>query len=240
MDFLSAVWATIVAHWVNLTISAGGGVLLVWARKHWDSVVVPALYAIVGGGMIFFCLWLAGELRQQTKELQKLTKEDRPASGPFDEVRSPRPYFTYIGSMVGKDTRKDSPDAGVLLVSMVNNDIPVKDVASQIVVLEEPFDSTRDPVHTRRVEGANPIGPHGALNHRAPVSIAPNAPELFVAFQLRYTDALSDKTYSQDLFLVFTGVEPDGTFVPQLFNISNQQKERMEQYIREKKIPMLE
>lgn len=228
MDFLLVVWEKLVVHWANLGISMGGGVLLGWARKRWGSVVAPALYAIGGGGVVFACLTLLSQSNQQAEEVQ------------IDRSGPPRPYFTYIGSMVGKDERKDSPDAGVLLVSLVNNDIPVKDVVSQILVLKEPLDPTRGPVHTRRVEQANPIGPHGSLNHRAPVPIAPNTPELFVAFQLQYTDIFSDTSHSQDLFLVFTGVEPDGSFVPQLFNISTQQKESIEQYMVDSRIPRLE
>ena len=196
--------------------------------------MAPALYAIVGGVMIFFCLWLAGELRQQTKELQKLTNEHQTRQ--FEGDRSPRPYFTHIDSVV----RKDEQGTGMLMLATVNNDVPVRGVVSQILVLDESLDPTKEPVRTKRVEGANPVGPHGMLTHYVPVPVEPDTPHLFIAFHMRYIDALSNKPYSQAFFLEWTGVRPDGNFIPHPFGTSKQKKTRIEQYIKDRRIPMLE
>ena len=146
-----------------------------------------------------------------------------------------RPYFTQTQAAI----QDVSPGIRALMVSVQNNDSPAEDVVSQLLVLEESLDPTIEPLNTKRVENANPIGPGGTLSQYWFVDVKKNARPAFVVFEIRYTDALRNETHSQALFLKFLGSSQDGIFIQQLSNATSDEKTRMESYLMERGIPTL-
>lgn len=223
-QFFTWLVEAIMAHWAMLALGTGVTVGLGVLKLYWPSVTDVLLYAIVGGVVTCICMLLLNQTRWQTEIWEKFANE-----------RPTRSYFTQVKAEI----QNVSQSILILTVSVQNNDVPAKDVVSQILVIEESLDPTGEPLLKRRLEEANPVGPRGVFSHYWPVKVGRNARPAFVMFQIRYTDALSDKTYSQDLFLKFLGASQDGTFIQQLFNANSDEKTRMERYVRERGIPTL-
>ena len=215
------IFSYIIAHRVIsfLTFIFGSGVIFSILKKWWEPVAAPVFYAIVSGGVIFICVWL-------------LIQSDRQ----FVNDKSSRPYFSTAGS----DIQKLFQGSWILTVSVQNNDIPAQDVSSQLLVLPESLDPTKAPLFTNREESANPIGPRMIFNHRWwPITVNRNTLPAFIVFQIRYSDSLSNETFSQAFYLKFLGTSQDGTFIQQLMNADSYEKTRMERYMKERGIPML-
>ena len=152
-----------------------------------------------------------------------------------DSGQTSRPYFTQTKA----DIQEVSQGSAALIVSVQNNNSPAQDVVSQLLVLEESLDPTREPIHTKRIENANDVGSSGTLSQYWFVDVKQNARPAFVVFEIRYTDFLRDERYSQALFLKFLGSSQDGTFIQQLSNATSDEKTRMEAYLRVRGIPRL-
>ena len=220
MDQLEWLWQDMVSWIITLVVAAMLGV----ARKYRPSVAAPVLYAIIGGGVIFVCLWLPARLDRHLEALEVLTNG-----------RPTRPYFTQTQAAI-QDVLQSTK---ALTVSVQNNDIPAQNVVSQLLVLEESLDPTIEPIHTKRIENANIVGPSGTLSQYWFVDVKRNARPAYILFQIRYADALSNETYSQALFLKFLGSSQAGTFIQQLVNASSDEKTRIERYLMERGIPSL-
>lgn len=155
-------------------------------------------------------------------------------------MESARPYFTKsqasIYAVVTDDGKKTSNT--MLTVSVQNNDRPAKNITHQLLILDEQLDPTREPLRAQRTKTANDIGRHQILNRHTPVSVGPNTRSAFVVFEIQYTDASTDESYSQIWFMKFTGSK-DGTFTPTLFESTQDERAKMEAYIRQRGIPML-
>ena len=100
--------------------------------------------------------------------------------------------------------------------------------------------SNAEPLHSSRVEIANPIGFGGTHNHHwGPVNVPPNARPAFVVLQVQYSHALSNALYSQSLFLKFRGTSQDGTYIEQLFNATSDEKTKIMRYMEKRGISAL-
>ena len=225
-QIFTELWPEIVGGLIVVLFCAVGSAILraLKNKDRWRSQIDLLLYAIVGGVVAFICMSLFVQIRLQREISEKLASE-----------RPTRPYFTQTQTAI----QNVSPGIRILPVSVQNNDVPAKDVVSQLLVLEESLDPTREPLHTKREEPANAVGPRGIFSHYWSAQIRQLIRPTFIVFQIRYTDALSNETYSQTLFLKFLGAAQDGTFFQQLFNASSDEKTRMERYMRERGIPML-
>ena len=188
------------------------------------SIASVTFYAVFGGSVALICILLFTQTHQQTKILKQ-----------FEQGSPIRPYFTQKRS----DVQTLTDGIHTLSVYVQNNEIPAKNVVSQLVVLEKSLDPTIEPLHRKRLENANDVGPHGIYFQYWFMKIKPNTYPAFVMFQIRYTDALRDETYSQALFLRFLGVSHKGNYIQQLMHASSDEKARMERYMRERGIPML-
>ena len=146
-----------------------------------------------------------------------------------------RPYFTKSQSVINVV----SANLTTLTVSVQNNNKPAKNVINQLMLLDERLDPTIKPLRTRRVENANDVGRFQLLSQHTPVRVKSNTRAAFVVFEIRYADALTDEIYSQIWFMKFQGASRDGTFIQQLFEASYDERERIESYIEQRKIPML-
>lgn len=225
MDELPWLLQELIAHWVILALTFCGALILGIARKYWESVAAPMFYAVVGGGVIFVCMWLIAQVDRQISVLEQLVG-DRPT----------RPYFTQIKSEVQKNN-KGSND---FVVAVENNNVPAENVVSHLLAVSESLDPTKEPLHTNRVENANAVGPGGKLQQSwLSVSIPPNARSLYILFQIRYTDALRGNTYSQAFVLKFLGASQDGTFNTSLYHARSDEKARILRYLKERRIPIL-
>jgi len=217
----------IAAHWIIVALGAGSTVGLKILKRYWPSVVTDVLlYAIVGGIVTFICILLLAQTRLQTETLEQFASE-----------RPTRPYFAQTQATI--QNLPQGTHTHTLTLSVQNNDVPAKDVVSQLLVLEASLDPTRGPLFAQRKEEANPVGPRSIFSRFLPVTVKRSTRPAFVVFQIRYTDALSNETYSQSLFLKFLGGFQDGIFNQQLFNASSDEKTRMERYLRERRIPTL-
>ena len=224
MDQLSWLWQNIIAQRIDWILGLVAAALFGVAQNYWPKVVRPVLYATVGGGVVFVVVWLSFVSDRHLQALDAL-KNDEPT----------RSYFTQTQAViqgVGQSSR-------ALTVSVQNSDIPARDVVSQLLVLEESLDPTIEPLHTKRIQNANDIGPKATLSQHWFVNVQPNARPAFVVFQIRYTDVLRNEKYSQAFFLKFLGSSEAGTYLEQLFNASSSEKTRMEHYMSERGIPSL-
>ena len=150
-----------------------------------------------------------------------------------------RPYFTKSHSAIGNISTDDRAKAFFLTVSVQNNNRPAKNVISQLMLLDERLDPTIEPLRTRRVENANDIGRFQTLSQHTPVTVRSTTRAAFVVFEIGYTDALTNETYSQLWFMKFQGASRDGTFIQQLFEASYDERTRIESYIEQRNIPTL-
>ena len=224
-QFFSELVQDIVAYFIAhrvisfLTFIIGSGVLYGILKKWWDPVASTVFYAIVGGGVIFICMWL-------------VTQSDRQ----FANDRASRPYFSHSQGKIYQLSKVGQ----VLTVSVQNNDTLAQDVVTQLIVLEESLDPTKGPIHIKEIKNANPVGPSEILyQHWGPIEAKLLGQPAFVVFQIRYTDTLTNETYSQSFFLKFLGTTKDGTFINQLMNANTYEKARMERYINEPRISTL-
>ena len=150
-----------------------------------------------------------------------------------------RPYFTKSHSAIGNISTDDRAKVFILTVSVQNNNRPAKNVISQLMLLDERLDPTIEPLRTRRVENANDIGRFQILSQHTPVTVRATTRAAFVVFEIGYTDALTNETYSQLWFMKFQGASRDGTFIQQLFEASYDERTRIESYIEQRNIPTL-
>ena len=151
-----------------------------------------------------------------------------------DSGQPSRPYFTQTQAAI----QDVSQGIRVLTVSVQNNDRSAQDVVSQLLALDESLDPTIGPLHTQRLESANPIGRGAIFSQHSFVDIKQNTRPAFVVFEMRYTDTLTNETYSQALFLKFRGSQ-GGMFIQQLFDAGANEKSRIEAYLMARGIPRL-
>ena len=155
-------------------------------------------------------------------------------------IESERPYFTKSRTSIYRVTTVDGKKTSnwFLTVTVQNNDKPAKNVINQVLILGNKMDPTVRPLRTRRVRNANDIGRFQTLSHHEPVTVGSNTRPAFVIFEIKYADALSDESYSQIWFMKFAGSR-GGTFTPTLFEATQDQRTKIEAYIRQRNIPML-
>ena len=223
--------------------------------KEWGA---PLLYGVVGGGIIFVCLSFVALSNKhmenierigneqveafentgnkQTKALENLSSEQRKILDKLIRATPTRPYFTQALAKMYKVTSGEI----YLTVSVQNNNVPANGVVSHLLVLRGSLDRRMGPLHSNRVESANPIGPGGTHSHHwGPISVPANAIALFVVLQVRYTHALTGEVYSQPLFLKFHGSSESGIFVNQLFNATGEEKKEIQRYMEQRGISAL-
>ena len=228
----------------------GGGVVIGAVKKFTDAWGAPLLYGVTGGGVIFICLVLVslsnrhmeelerigGEqieaLQQagdkQVKALEESSDEQIEALNALVQVNPTRPYFTQSQAHI----YEVSPGVRYLTVSVQNNSIVADNVVSHLLVLQQSLNVNKGPLHTKRAEIANPVGPSGILSqHWGPIKVDRNTLPAFVVFQVRYTNALNNEPQSQAFYLKFAGVTHDGTFIQQLFNASGDEKSKIVRYM---------
>ena len=209
------------------------------SQPYWTDI---AKYTIVGWVLLVICISFVFNAHHQIEVLERLERESAVRASrqievleTFEKKRSPRPYFTQQET----DIRNFSKGINVLSVMVQNNDIPAKDVVTQLLVFVESLNPTKAPLHNNSVDNANDIGPHGKLNQNWIMKLAQIKRPMFVVFQIRYVDALNSQEYSQVLYLKSSGVFKDGTFIQQLFHATSDEKTRIEKYMEYRDIPML-
>ena len=160
---------------------------------------------------------------------------------PNNSIDSPRPYFTKARAEISRSLIKSNTTSPVyvLTVSVQNNEIPAKNVVSHLLILDGLLRSTTEPVTMDRIKNANDVGRLQYLNHRININIGRNARVAFVVFEIKYSSASGDDVYSQVWFMKFTGSSPDGKFDPPLVDASHAEREKIDEYIRLRNIPML-
>ena len=232
--------------------------MLAAAKKWGENWATPLLYGVVGGGVIFVCLLLVslsnrhmetlerigGEQvaalertgDKQAKALEALSDERRAILNELIRANPTRPYFTQTLAKIHKVSEKTR----YLTVSVQNNSVPAENVVSHLLVLREDIETNTTPLHSSRVEVANPIGPGGTHSHHwGPVIVPPNARPAFVVLQVQYTHALTSEVYSQPLFLKFGGTTQGGTYIEQLFSATSDEMAKMMRYMEKRGIAAL-
>ena len=227
-------------------------------KRRLDTWAAPVLYGVVGGGVIFICLSLASLSNQHMEKLERVGGEqiealervgdnqvsaleelsDKQGTILDELIRAnpTKPYFTQTLAKI----YSVSDGTAYLTVSVQNNAIPAENVVSHLLILREDLNVNAGPLHSNRIESANPIGPGGTHSHHwGPFNVPANALPLFIVLQIRYVHALSNETYSQVLYLKFRGSSQDGTFIEQLFNASSDEKARVERYMEKRGISKL-
>ena len=159
---------------------------------------------------------------------------------PKSSQESTRPYFTKSESSIYFVTDDDGEKTSnmFLTVSIQNNDRPVKNITHHLILLDERLDPTRKPLRTKRVRNANDVGRYGMLNRHTPVNVGMNTRSAYVVFEIMYTDVSTDESYTQSWFMKFAGSK-EGTFTPALFEVSQDEKDRIMLYVRQQDVPML-
>ena len=219
-------------------------------KKFRDAWAAPALYGVAGGGIIFFCLWLPIQIghqfdsmkrfqaaqtkalerlaNEQKEELKKLSRKRVEEPAQPSKAKLDRPYFTLTKAEVQK-----VPKRGLRLsVSFKNNEIVAHNVISHLLAAPKSVESASSPIHTARIEGANPIGPGQPFIHQwSNINNQDIRRTRFIVIQIRYTDSRNNKTYSQPIFLKFGGVAKDGTFEKALFHANNEEKAKLVKYM---------
>ena len=196
------------------------GIIAKWAWNRGRTVIVYGvlwLMSVVLIGVMFAVL-----------------RPTTPISVIADSGQPSRPYFIQIQAEI----QEVSQGFHALTVSVQNNGSPAHNVVSQLLALDESLDPTIEPLHTRRLESANAVGPGTTFSQHWFVDIGQNTRPAFIVFEIRYADALTNEAYSQALFLKFLGSQ-SGTFIQQLFNASSDEKGRMEAYLGVRGIPRL-
>ena len=234
-------------------------------KKFWDKEAGTVQYALVGGGIIFvFSLLFTQSSRhlealnqlvsKQKETLEKFTNEQKASLDKLIEAldkssneqkraldklvnyRPTRPYFTQAQGAI----RRMSKGIYYLTVSMQNNEIVAENVISHLLILDGSLHSNIGPIHSRRIENANPTGSKAILSHHHwPFNFKRNARPKFAVFQVQYTNPLSNETYSQALFLKLHRSPQGGTFIQQLFNASSDEKSKIEKYMKNRGISKL-
>ena len=232
---LSWLWQEIVANRIIVALTSVGSAVLGVVKKHWSSTMTPVLYGVVGVGIVIFWISLQYQSERVIEALERIGNEQTEALSKLANDRPTRPYFTQAQAAI----QNASENLRYLTVSVQNNDHPAENVVSHLLVLEGSLDASIGPLHSNRVENANPVGSGGIFSHHWAVRVPPDARPAFVVFQVRYTNALSNETYSQALFFKFTGTLRDGTFVEQLFGATSDDKNKIERYMEQRGISKL-
>ena len=212
--------------WLEIISSLVVAIVLGAVSKRWQLVAAPVFYAVVGGRVVFICMFLVAQTGQQIGALEKLAN-DRPA----------RPYFSLTRAAIQKSTQGKEE----LSVSVKNNNIPAEKVVSQLIIIGESIDPTAEPLHSERIETANAVGLNLPIRQYAPlIGLKQNTRSAFAVFHIRYTDPLSNQTFSQAFFLKFFGwPEQEKSFKRELDHATIDERTRMERYMRERGIPPL-
>ena len=244
-DLLTWFGQELLSHWLIPFIIMVASTVIGIIRRYWPKVADIVGYALVGLGIGIICILLLAlaerqkeigdDLTERSEQHTKALKQQAETLEKLIKQKPTRPYFTQKQT----DIRNLMEGIQVLSVTVQNNDIPTRDVVSQLVVIDESLDPTKKPIHTQRIVNANDIGPHGTYFQYWLVKIQKTARPMFVIFQIRHIDTLTDKTYSQALFLKFLGASKSGNFIQQLMHASREEKTRMERYMRDRGIPSL-
>ena len=198
---------------------AGLAMIARWTwRRHWRFIT----WSVVWLMMLTFILFIFLVLQSQK---------------PTESVR---PYFTKSRTSIYNiaANAKSKVSNWILTVSVQNNDKPARNVINQLLILDNRLDPTIKPLRTRRTRNANDVGRFQNLSHHEPVAVGANTRSAFVVFEIKYTDASNNESYSQIWFMKFAGSR-GGKFVPTLFESTQNERSKIEAYIRQQNIPML-
>ena len=156
-------------------------------------------------------------------------------------TESTRPYFTKVQSKIYQVTTTSGGKhpLTVLTVGVQNNEVPARNVVSQLMIFDRRLDPTSPPLRTQRFASANDIGRFQNHAQHTPVSVGRNTKAAIVVFEVKYDDTLSGQAYSQIWFMKFGGSTRVGNFVPDLFDADQHERTKIESYIRQQGIPML-
>ena len=217
-------------------------------RRLWPKVSGPLQSVLVAGMAVFVFLWLPSQLNRhleglkrigdkQTAEIERIANEQKKASGKPETGSLERPYFTQTRAAI-----QNIPKLGLQLsVTIKNNDTPADNVISHLLALPESLDVVSSPIHTSRIENANPIGPKQTFSHQwgPPINSEDIRRVRFIVLQIRYNRALRHETYSQSLYLKFRGVNQDGTFIKWLSHANSDEKSKLVRYMENRGISKL-
>ena len=194
---------------------------MILLRKWWSEWKAAVWFGLKWWGVMLLCIvsFTAGEVYSR-----------RQGAPPQPPMHMARPYF-YPTYTLPEDVR---PDAMTLTVK--NNDVPVKNLLSQIVVIDPRIDATHAPLASDRFFSANDIAPGALSNMYVYLDVPPSL--AFVAVDLHYMDAFTYQYYRQMFFLKYLG-SPDGKARPRFVSVSLEQRAQMEQYLRDRQIPPL-
>lgn len=225
---LQPLWNEFTPHALlaSLIMSALGAGVVIIARLAWKRLPKAVFWGLMG---IFTWLVLFAAIQYSISILHAIKP-----------IESARPYFTKVQSkiyQVSTTSGKKHP-LTVLTVSVQNNNVPARNIVSQLMILDRRLDPTSRPLRTRRVANANEIGRFQNLSQHTPVNVGRNTKAAFVVFEIKYEDA-SSQTYSQKWFMKFEGSTRIGNFFPELFEADQNERFRIEAYIRQRSIPRL-
>lgn len=146
-----------------------------------------------------------------------------------------RPYFTNHRSYI-RHLREDQWE---LRVQVENNEIPVNDVASQLVMLNQSLSPTIPPIAVHIFENANPLGSRSIYFQNWWSSSGDFMLLGFVLFQMRYVSAAGESkhVYTQEFFFKIQHLSTDGTVMTELHSASMDEKSRIEKYMKLHEIP---
>ena len=153
---------------------------------------------------------------------------------------SARPYFTRVQSKIYpvSTTGGKKHPLTILTVSVQNNDVPAKNITSQLTILDKRLDPKNPPLRAQRFTSANDIGRFQNYAQHTPVNVRRNTKAAFVVFQIKYED-VPGQTYSQVWFMKFGGSTRVGNFFPDLFDVDQREKDKIDAYIKHISNPML-
>ena len=218
VEWIQGLWQGILAVGIEKVLGPVVAAMIGTARGFRVKVATPLLYAIIGGGIVYVCLWLSAQTdryMEAQNTLERLANEQRTVLADLAKSSPTRPYFAQGSGII-----KDSGSRQIYLtVSVQNNAIRANNVVSHLLVLPAILDPKQKPIHSHREESANPVGRNGMYRHHwGPVQVKPNSQPAFVVFQIQYIDAMSKEKYAQALFLRFQGVSQDGKYIEPLLS----------------------
>lgn len=185
-------------------------------------------------------------LHTQTKQhaeiithLKNLQNAQHVHTKPVNTLESPlhqeRPYFTQTRASLHKQT----DGTYTLSLDLQNHGTPATNILMQALVVDHSLDPTRKPVYSRRIDMANPADSGIIVSTMQHIALTLNQQPIFVMFQIRYTDAMSQASHVQEIFLKSREVDANGKYRPTLVHASKDEKARMERYVKDRGIPTL-
>lgn len=223
MEFFEWLFMEGIGQAVFWVIFAGGAIVIKKLKLRWPTV--PEYFPVVVKATL-----LAIVIIVAFNQLHKFNETIKGDS---------RPYF----SRTEVNIQNISETSAILSIGMRNNERAAEHIIKQVLIIEESLDPTIEPLQTERIEFADSIGPDSIFNIFIPFKIREQdgARFAFIVLQIRYIDAISKETYTQSMFMKFSILRTeDNSYIPRLELATKNDKSRIESYIKNRNIPMLE